>query len=117
MDTGQQWTEVNFVPNWIGHRKNSAEDRFIVIRKPLNDQPLPGMEEQLEMSFATMELPKRVWHKVFGDRSVIRAQMISFRLTLFVGDSILALHKATRPADHCEGLGPDFPMESVAPGG
>ena len=23
VDTGQQWAEVNFVPNWIGHSKNS----------------------------------------------------------------------------------------------
>ena len=25
MGTGQQWAEVNFVPNWIGHSKNSPE--------------------------------------------------------------------------------------------
>ena len=34
-DTGQQWAEVNFVPNWIGHSKRSPEYRFIAVREPL----------------------------------------------------------------------------------
>ena len=25
VETGQQWAEVNFVPNWIGHKKSSPE--------------------------------------------------------------------------------------------
>ena len=25
VETGQEWAEVNFVPNWIGHSKNSLE--------------------------------------------------------------------------------------------
>ena len=66
VDTGQQWAEVNFVPNWIGHSKNSPEYRFIAIRERLNEQPLPGMEAQLELPFPAMELSGRGWHKVFG---------------------------------------------------
>ncbi len=66
VDTGQQWAEVNFVPNWIGHSKNSPEYRFIAIRERLNEQPLPGMDSQLELPFPAMELPGRGWHKVFG---------------------------------------------------
>ena len=28
VETGQEWAEVNFVPNWIGHSKNSPEYRL-----------------------------------------------------------------------------------------
>ena len=66
VDTGQLWAEVNFVPNWIGHSKNSPEYRFIAIRERLNEQPLPGIEGQMEMPFAAMELSGKGWHKVFG---------------------------------------------------
>ncbi len=66
VDTGQQWTEVNFVPNWIGHSKNSPEYRFIAIRERLDEQPLPGMGGQMELPFPAMELSGRGWHKVFG---------------------------------------------------
>ena len=66
VDTGQQWAEVNFVPNWIGHSKNSPEYRFIATRERLNEQPLPGMETQLELPFPAMRLGDGGWHKVFG---------------------------------------------------
>ena len=66
VDTGQQWAEVNFVPNWIGHSKKSPEYRFIAIREPLKEQPLLGMETQLEMPFPAMRLDDGAWHKVFG---------------------------------------------------
>ena len=66
VDTGQQWAEVNFVPNWIGHSKNSPEYRFLATRERLNEQPLPGMEGQMELPFAAMEWSDRGWHKVFG---------------------------------------------------
>ena len=66
VDTGQQWAEVNFVPNWIGHSKNSPEYRFIAVRERLTEQPLLGMEGQLELPFPAMELPNRGWYKVFG---------------------------------------------------
>ena len=38
VDTGQQWAEVNFVPNWIGHSKTSPEYRFIATRERLIKQ-------------------------------------------------------------------------------
>ena len=66
VDTGQQWAEVNFVPNWIGHSKRSPEYRFIATREQLIEQPLPGMEGQLELPFPGMELSNRGWYKVFG---------------------------------------------------
>ena len=64
--TGQQWAEVCFVPNWIGHSKNSPEYRFIAIRERLRKPPLPGMESQLELSIPVMEMPDRGWYKVTG---------------------------------------------------
>ena len=79
VDTGQQWAEVNFVPNWIGHSKKSPEYRFIAIRERLDEQPLPGMEGQMEMSFPAMELSGRGWHKVFGvvtNRSIAGDELI-----------------------------------------
>ena len=66
VDTGQQWADVNFVPNWRGHSKNSPEYRFIATRERLIEQPLPGMEGQMELPFPAMELSNRGWHKVFG---------------------------------------------------
>ena len=64
--TDQQWAEVCFVPNWIGHSKKSPDYRFIAIREPLRQVPLPGMDEQLSLPFPTMELADKGWHKLFG---------------------------------------------------
>jgi len=64
--TDQQWAEVCFVPNWIGHSKKSADYRFIAIREPLQQVPLPGMDEQLSLPFPTMEIAGKGWHKVTG---------------------------------------------------
>ena len=57
---------MNFVPNWIGHSKNSPEYRFMATRERLIEQPLPAMEGQMKMPFPTMELSNRGWFKVFG---------------------------------------------------
>lgn len=64
--TDQQWAEVCFVPNWVGHTKKGPNYRFIAIREPLRQVPLPGMDEQLNLPFPTMELADKGWHKVFG---------------------------------------------------
>jgi len=45
--TDQEWAEVGFVPNWVGHKKSSAEYRYLAIREPVRQAVLPGMEEQL----------------------------------------------------------------------
>ena len=67
VETGQQWAELNFVPNWIGHSKKSPEYRFIAIREPLREQPLPGLEAQLELlPFPAMRMAGGAWHKVSG---------------------------------------------------
>ena len=66
VNTGQQYAEVRYVPNWIGHSKNSPDYRFIAIREPLRDPPLPGMASQLNLSVPVMETAKGGWFKVFG---------------------------------------------------
>ena len=79
VDTGQQWADVNFVPEWIGRSKKNPEYRFIAIREPLNEQPLPGMETQLELPFPAMRLGDGAWHKVFGmvtNRSIAGDELV-----------------------------------------
>ena len=51
--TGQEWAEVCFVPNWIGHRQGSAEYRYLAVREPLRQAVLPGLEEQLPFPTVT----------------------------------------------------------------
>ena len=62
--SGQQWAEVCFVPNWIGHKKSSPQYRFLAIREPLSNPPLPGLAEQMELPFAAVELLNRGWYKL-----------------------------------------------------
>ena len=57
---------MNFVPDWIAYSKKNPEYRFIAIREPLSEQPLPGMELQLELPFPVMRLAGGAWHKVSG---------------------------------------------------
>ena len=64
--TDQQWAEVCFVPNWIGHSRKTPEYRYIAIREPLRQAPLEGMANQLELPFPTMTMAGKGWHKVFG---------------------------------------------------
>ena len=66
VDTGQQWAEVNFVPNWIGHSRNSPEYRFLGVREPFRNPPLPGMESEAGLSPHVMETKDGGWFKVFG---------------------------------------------------
>ena len=66
-ETGQQWAEVNFVPDWIGHSKNSPEYRYIAIREPLRNPPFPGMAGQTELWSHIVEMSGGGgWYKVFG---------------------------------------------------
>jgi hypothetical protein len=54
-DTGQEYAEVCFVPNWVGHKKDGPVYRFLAIREPLEQPALPRMEEQLSLPFPTMD--------------------------------------------------------------
>jgi hypothetical protein len=65
VDTGQEWAEVCFVPNWMGRKKDGPTYRYLAIREPLEQQALPGMEEQLALPFPTMDWGT-VTYKVTG---------------------------------------------------
>jgi hypothetical protein len=54
VDTGQEWAEVCFVPNWAGHKKHGPEYRYLAIREALEQPTLPGMDGQLNLPFPTM---------------------------------------------------------------
>ncbi len=64
-DTGQQWAEVCFVPNWMAEKKDGPEYRYLAIREALEQQPLPGMEAQLTLPFQTVNWGP-VTYKVTG---------------------------------------------------
>jgi hypothetical protein len=54
-DTGQEYAEVCFVPNWVGHKKDGPVYRYLAIREALAQPALPGMEDQLSLAFPTMD--------------------------------------------------------------
>lgn len=66
VDTGQQWAEVNFVPNWIGFKKSSPDYRYLAIREPLRQLELPGLPQQQEFPFPVMDFGEACRYKVFG---------------------------------------------------
>jgi hypothetical protein len=67
VETGQQWAEVCFVPNWVAHRKKGPEYRYLAIREPLAEQlSFAGVERQQELPFPTMEFGQKRRYKLFG---------------------------------------------------
>lgn len=53
--TGQEYAEVCFVPAWVGHKKHGPTYRYLAIREALEQQALPGIDEQLSFPFQTMD--------------------------------------------------------------
>ena len=53
--TGQEYAEVCFVPTWVGRKKHGPSYRYLAIREALEQQALPGMDEQLSFPFQTMD--------------------------------------------------------------
>jgi Transposase DDE domain group 1 len=51
----QEYAEVCFVPRLVGHKKHGRAYRYLAIREPLEQQMLPGMDEQLSFPFQTMD--------------------------------------------------------------
>ena len=66
IDTGQQYAEVCFVPNEVATKKHGPEYRFLAIREPLAQLELPGVENQGELPFPTMDFQGSGRHKLFG---------------------------------------------------
>ena len=63
VDTGQEWAEVCFVPNWTATSKKGPAYRFLAIRELLQQAEIPGLEAQLP--FPTMTFGERRY-KLFG---------------------------------------------------
>ena len=51
----QEYAEVCFVPGLVGCKKRGPSYRYLAIREPLEQQALPGVEEQLSFPFQTMD--------------------------------------------------------------
>lgn len=56
IETGQQWAEVCFVPNAIGHSKQGPEYRYLAIREPLRQRELPGLEGERSLPFSPVQM-------------------------------------------------------------
>jgi hypothetical protein len=52
----QEYAEVCFVPNWMARKKHGPCYRYIAVRERLKQQVLPGMEDQLNFPFQTMDM-------------------------------------------------------------
>jgi len=61
----QEWAEVCFVPNAIGHSKKGPEYRYMAWREPLKQRPLPGMEQGILFPFPTLTMKDKSY-KIFG---------------------------------------------------
>jgi hypothetical protein len=64
METNQQWAEVCFVPNAIGHSKAAPVYRYLAIREPMGSSVLPGMTQQ-ELPFQTLQIDLQ-YYKLFA---------------------------------------------------
>ena len=61
----QEWADVGFVPNAIGHSRRSPEYRYIAIRELLEQRALPGMEKEMLLPFPTLTIKDKSY-KLFG---------------------------------------------------
>jgi hypothetical protein len=80
-ESPQQWAEVCFVPNEAAREKNGPAYRFLAIREPLAQLELPGVEEQQQLPFPTMEFGGRQRYKLFGlvtNRDLPGAELIAW---------------------------------------
>jgi len=62
--TDQEWAEVCFIPNAIGHRLDAPVYRYLAIREPIGSMDLPGMPQQ-EFPFQTLQMDLQ-HYKLFG---------------------------------------------------
>jgi hypothetical protein len=66
VETVQEWAEVCFVPNRIGHSLRGPTYRFLAIREPLEQLELPEVETQEALPFATMSFEAKGCYKLLG---------------------------------------------------
>jgi len=66
MKTNQEWAEICFIPNAIGHSKKMPVYRYIAIREAMGSAELPGLEGvQQALPFPTLKIFQQSY-KVFG---------------------------------------------------
>lgn len=82
-ETKQQWAEVCFVPNWVAVKKNGPSYRFLAIREPLEQENLPGIDEQPRLPFPTMQFMTGTY-KLFG--------VVTNQLEM-AGDELICWHR------------------------
>ncbi len=64
--TNQEWAEVCFIPNTLGHRKDAPVYRYLAIREVTGSMDLPGMEPaQQSLPFPTLQMSSQRY-KLFG---------------------------------------------------
>ncbi len=63
---GQQWAEVEFVPNWTAYSKKDPYYRFLAVREPMHRPPLPGMEIESDRASRFVDIQGEGWYKVSG---------------------------------------------------
>ena len=64
--TGQEWAEVCYVPDWAGHSRERADYRFLAIREPLR-QLEPGNPGNTPLyPLLTENLGRKGTYKLFG---------------------------------------------------
>lgn len=79
-DTGQEWAEVCFVPEWVARKKDGPVYRFLAVRQPLAQRALPGLEaEAHQLPFPTITLGEQRY-KLHG--------LVTNRLEL-AGDAVI----------------------------
>jgi hypothetical protein len=72
--TEQEYAEVCFVPNWVGHKKAGPVYRFLAIRQAIENL-LPGVDpQQNELPFPTWSSPLGQRYKLFGVVTNIKEQ-------------------------------------------
>ena len=57
--SGQEWSEICYVPTELCKSKKSPDYLFIAIREELKQKVLPGMEDQLDLPFPTIEMGQK----------------------------------------------------------
>jgi hypothetical protein len=62
-ETGQEWAEVCYVPNWAGHSRSRADYRFLAIREKLAEPPPRNASE---LPFPTQAFGSKGIYKLFG---------------------------------------------------
>jgi hypothetical protein len=76
IETGQEWAEVCFVPDWAAKSKNGPTYRFVATRELLHQQEFPGMEAQLPFPTYYQGEKKYKLHGIVTNREMAGDKLI-----------------------------------------